>query len=61
MDDLLISLFLFSTGVFLVMIFAKRQAEHPFGLLDTIQSYGIGAFFILGGAFVLIRFLYHLL
>jgi hypothetical protein len=59
MDDLLISIFLFSIGVFLVMVMAKRSEKGSFGFYDRIQMYGWGSFFILGSLFVLLRFFGH--
>jgi hypothetical protein len=60
MDDLLIALFLFSAGMFLVMILGKRSAEHALSFLETIRLYAVGILFILGSVFVLMRFLYGL-
>ncbi len=59
MDEILISLFLFSAGVFVVMIFAKRSSKDAFSIVHTIQLYAIGFFFLLGSVLVLFRFLYH--
>ena len=60
MDDLLISLFLFCIGVFMIMVLGKRSGKNTLGTIEAIRIYAVGAFFLCGSVFVLGRCLYHL-
>lgn len=60
MDDLLISLFLFCAGIFLILIFGKRSSKHIVSFFETIKLYAVGILFLLGSVYVFLRFLYHL-
>jgi hypothetical protein len=59
MDDLLIAIFLFSSGVAAIFIMGKHPKDRSTKVLFKIRMYALGAFFICGSIFVFVRFLYN--
>lgn len=61
MEELWIALFLFSIGAFIIMVMAKRSKVSAFSIGHIIEQYAWGIFLILGGLFVLARYVYNLI